>query len=198
MFKKLREINEKNKTVYFFFILFVILAFLVYKNIFLGTSSKQCVAPDFKVKSVDMYEYEMKITKDGETILLNGKRYGSKIYIEKIEKGITSQYFIDYSNIYMKDSNGVYNYYNGNYIVNGVDNKYLYIEYISSIADSANVKNDEDSNLCYINDVKSVNICINENNETVNVEFNNISIQYKFSNAGKVEDFDIDVNKVVE
>lgn len=198
MLKKLREFNEKNKTIYFFFILFVILAFLVYKNIFLGGIKKECVAPDFKVSAIEMYEYEMKITKNEETILLNGKRYGNKIYIEKIEKGVTNEYFIDYSNIYIKDISGIYNSYNGNDIVSGIDNKFLYIEYLSSIADSSKIENDKTSNVCYINEARAINICIDEVSETVKVELKDITIQYKFSNAGKVADFEFDVNKVVE
>ena len=137
----------------------------------------------------DKYQYNVKISKDNEIIILDIKKYGDKYFIDKTEKGIITSYYIYYTKIYVS-SGSAFVKYDGN-ILNGIDDKFLFLSYVDSMSlNSSNKVSDK----CIINDEENYKICI-INNNTLNVLYNDLNITYEVDALGEVKDFDVNIKE---
>lgn len=195
MFKKLRDFNEKNSTIFFFIALLVIISFLIvngFKSKNVKDDDKKCNVL-FNTKSTMNYFYDVKIDKNGEIVLLNIKNYGNKYLIRKTENGKETSYFTNYINKYILVDDE-YVLYNGNYIVSGIDDRFLFLGYINdlSLKSEATNKNGE---YCYINNDTS--LCA-VNNKTLVLKNEKFTITYDIDVDTIVNDFDVSIKLVEE
>ena len=70
-------------------------------------------------------------------------------------------------------------------IIPGLDNKYLFINYIDDLSYKSKVKDK-----CFVKD--DLNICV-VNDNTINVTSSNLVLNYEISDVGTVEDFDVKI-----
>lgn len=195
MFKKIKEFNESNKTIFFFVLCFFLITFFVI-SFFLNRSKKtECVTPDFKVSSSDIYKSEIRITKPDEVIILSLKRYGGKMLVTKTEKGMEYSYYIYYYNTYQLDTvDSTYKPFINGKIVDGIDNNLLSLDYLEEIC--ANVKStEEDGSICYDNTELGIKVCANKSDSTLKLTMGDKKIEYTFSSAGEVEDFSVNISE---
>lgn len=191
--KKNEEFNNKKIAIYFFLsmIVLIVLLFVNYisnkenkeKN---DTNKNTCVN---LIGDNDKYQYNVKISKDNEIIILDIKKYGDKYFIDKTEKGIITSYYIYYTKIYVS-SGSAFVKYDGN-ILNGIDDKFLFLSYVDSMSlNSSNKVSDK----CIINDEENYKICV-INNNTLNVLYNDLNITYEVDALGEVKDFDVNIKE---
>jgi hypothetical protein len=187
MFKKLKEFNEKNKTINFFIVMVILIGMLTVNYITNRNKKNECEMPTKIVDSQNIYEYEMKVYRGEEVIILNVTKYGQKILVEKNEKGLLSNYYIYYSGVYQRDNNQNYLSYAGNSIVENIDNKLFYMEYLDEISINTEPKI-TDSNVCYDITNKSMLLCLNDDTGKIELTGTNYKITYEFSSIGSGED----------
>lgn len=191
--KKNEEFNNKKIAIYFFLSMIVLIVLLFVNSISNkenkeknDTNKNTCVN---LIGDNDKYQYTVKISKDNEIIILDIKKYGDKYFIDKTEKGIITSYYIYYTKIYMS-SGSAFVKYDGN-ILNGIDDKFLFLSYVDSMSlNSSNKVNDK----CIINDEENYKICI-INNNTLNVLYNDLNITYEVDALGEVKDFDVNIKE---
>lgn len=92
--------------------------------------------------------------------------------------------------MYKKDENGIYQLYTGN-VVDGIDNKLLYVEYIDYIS-TLSKEDETDEKTCYFDNKYAIDICFDAS--VLEVDTEGVKLTYEFSKVGEIEDFDIDVN----
>lgn len=191
--KKNEEFNNKKIAIYFFLSMIVLIVLLFVNSISNkenkeknDTNKNTCVN---LIGDNDKYQYNVKISKDNEIIILDIKKYGDKYFIDKTEKGIITSYYIYYTKIYVS-SGSAFVKYDGN-ILNGIDDKFLFLSYVDSMSlNSSNKVNDK----CIINDEENYKICI-INNNTLNVLYNDLNITYEVDALGEVKDFDVNIKE---
>lgn len=194
MLKKLREFSEKNKTINFFIIMIILVGFLAFNFITKANKKNECELPTSVTEKAKIYEYEMKVTKGEEVVILNVRRYGQKILVDKTEKGIQSSYYIYYSGVYQKDNNQNYVSYAGNNIVENIDNKLFYLEYLDEISLKSEPKI-TDNTACYDITSKSMVLCLNEKTGKIELTGTGYKITYEFSKFGEGEDIDVNISE---
>jgi len=194
MLDKLREFNEKNKTVNFFILMIILVGFLIFNFVSKINKKDECELPTSVTENTNIYEYEMKITKSEEVIILNVRRYGQKILVDKTEKGLQSSYYIYYSGIYQKDNNQNYVSYAGNQIVENIDNKLFYMEYLDEISLKSEPKVTDDT-VCYDITEKSMVLCLNEKTDKIELSGMGYKMTYEFSKFGEGEDIDVNISE---
>lgn len=195
MLKKLRELNEQNKTIYFFGLMILLLLFLVFNIVSNREKENECTMPDAAVNSLYIYEYDIKITFEDQVVLLNVKRYGNKFLIEKTELGLLTSYYIYYSDVYKKNNEtDMYEIYSDKNFINGIDNKYIYIDYLSEIIKNID-PTIEDDLTCYTKESNSFELCIDSSSNKLILEDGNYNLEYEFSNIGDLEDFTVDISE---
>lgn len=191
--KKDEEFNNKKIAIYFFLSMIVLIVLLFVNSISNkenkeknDTNKNTCVN---LIGDNDKYQYNVKISKDNEIIILDIKKYGDKYFIDKTEKGIITSYYIYYTKIYVS-SGSAFVKYDGN-ILNGIDDKFLFLSYVDSMSlNSSNKVSDK----CIINDEENYKICI-INNNTLNVLYNDLNITYEVDALGEVKDFDVNIKE---
>lgn len=191
--KKNEEFNNKKIAIYFFLSMIVLIVLLFVNSISNkenkeknDTNKNTCVN---LIGDNDKYQYNVKISKDNEIIILDIKKYGDKYFIDKTEKGIITSYYIYYTKIYVS-SGSVFVKYDGN-ILNGIDDKFLFLSYVDSMSlNSSNKVSDK----CIINDEENYKICV-INNNTLNVLYNDLNITYEVDALGEVKDFDVNIKE---
>lgn len=194
MLDKLREFNEKNKTINFFILMIILVGFLVFNFISKNNKKDECELPTSVAENTNIYEYEMKVTKGDEVVILNVRRYGQKMLVDKTEKGIQSSYYIYYSGVYQRDNNQNYLSYAGNNIVENIDNKYFYMEYLDEISLKTEPKI-TDNTVCYDITSKSMLLCLNEKTDKIELTGTEYKITYEFSKFGEGEDIDVNISE---
>lgn len=194
MLKNIREFSEKNKTINFFILMLVLIGFLVFNYISNKDKKDECIMPTTITSNKTIYEYEMKIYKGEEIVILNVKRYGQKILVDKTEKGIQTSYYLYYSGVYQKDNNQNYVTYSGNSIVENVDNKLFYMEYLDEISLNTEPKITDDTT-CYDITNKSILLCLNAETGKVELTGKDYKVTYEFSSIGKGEDINVNVSE---
>lgn len=191
--KKNEEFSNKKIAIYFFLSMIVLIVLLFVNSISNkenkeknDTNKNTCVN---LIGDNDKYQYNVKISKDNEIIILDIKKYGDKYFIDKTEKGIITSYYIYYTKIYVS-SGSAFVKYDGN-ILNGIDDKFLFLSYVDSMSlNSSNKVSDK----CIINDEENYKICI-INNNTLNVLYNDLNITYEVDALGEVKDFDVNIKE---
>lgn len=191
--KKNEEFNNKKIAIYFFLSMIVLIVLLFVNSISNkenkeknDTNKNTCIN---LIGDNDKYQYNVKISKDNEIIILDIKKYGDKYFIDKTEKGIITSYYIYYTKIYVS-SGSAFVKYDGN-ILNGIDDKFLFLSYVDSMSlNSSNKVSDK----CIINDEENYKICV-INNNTLNVLYNDLNITYEVDALGEVKDFDVNIKE---
>ena len=191
--KKNEEFNNKKIAIYFFLSMIVLIVLLFVNSISNkenkeknDTNKNTCVN---LIGDNDKYQYNVKISKDNEIIILDIKKYGDKYFIDKTEKGIITSYYIYYTKIYVS-SGSAFVKYDGN-ILNGIDDKFLFLSYVDSMSlNSSNKVSDK----CIINNEENYKICV-INNNTLNVLYNDLNITYEVDALGEVKDFDVNIKE---
>lgn len=194
MFKKLREFNEQNKTINFFILMILLIGVLVFNFISNRNKKDECEMPTKVVGSSTIYDYNMKVYKGEEIVILSVKRYGQKILVEKTEKGILSNYYIYYTGVYQRDNNQNYVSYAGNSIVENIDNKMFYMEYLDEISSDSEEKITDDT-VCYDITKKSILLCLNQKTGKIELTGTDYKITYEFSSVGEGEDINVNVSE---
>ena len=98
-------------------------------------------------------------------------------------------YDVYYTKIYVS-SGSAFVKYDGN-ILNGIDDKFLFLSYVDSMSlNSSNKVSDK----CIINDEENYKICV-INNNTLNVLYNDLNITYEVDALGEVKDFDVNIKE---
>lgn len=189
MFKKINELDDKYSSKFFGISLIVILAFLFYFAISNRTITKECTIPNKLVNNTTNYSYEITYIKDNKIINLYVKRYNEKYLIEKVDDDIRSMYYIYYTDILEKASNGNYIKYRNDYILDEVDNKFLLLDYINAVSLDSSITNEEDLT-CYTNRKLNIHMCINID-ESISVKMNDYELIYKITGKGNVSDFNV-------
>ena len=198
MFKKIKDIGDNNSAIITIIAIVILVIFLFVNS--LGnrgnTSNKnECIAPTTVTDSKTSYEYNVKIIKNNETILLNIKKYKSKFLIEKTEKGMSYNYYLYYYDIYEKNSNNEYVLYNGDSFLDGIDNKLYFIDYLGELSSDGEI-NKTDNEVCYTVD-KAEKICIASDN-LITYDKDDIHIEYDVYKTENVNDFDINISNDVK
>ena len=196
MFSKIKDFNEKNTAIYFFISIIILIGFLFFNSFSNKEKKNTCVLPVDTVNKRESYNYDIKINKNNEVVLLSIKKYNNKYLIEKTEKGLVYNYYIHYFNIYIKDETGNYNFFKDTYFVDGVDNKLLFIDYINDLS-LVSKESVSDDKTCYTKTNESYNICIDSDNVLTYKE-NNITLTYRINNSSEVEDFEVNVNDIID
>jgi len=101
-----------------------------------------------------------------------------------------------YTDIYEKASNNEYIKFRKENIVDNLDNKYLFLDYINDISLKSSIKDDNELT-CYINRKLELSMCINLD-ESISVEGNAFELIYEINSVGEVEDFSVDINNEYE
>lgn len=189
MFKKINELDDKYSSKFFGISLIVILAFLFYFAISNRTITKECTIPNKLVNNTTNYSYEITYIKDSKIINLYVKRYNEKYLIEKVDDDIRSMYYIYYTDILEKASDGNYIKYRNDYILDEVDNKFLLLDYINAVSLDSSITNEEDLT-CYTNRKLNIHMCINID-ESISVKMNDYELIYKITGKGNVSEFNV-------
>jgi len=192
MFKKLNDFDKKYSTLFFCISLLIIIIFLAYFSVSNKDKQNICVVPNKLVNNYNNYSYDVKYTNNDKNIELSIKRYDKKYLIEKNEDGIKNTYYIYYTDILEKASNGEYIRFRKNNIIEDLDNKFLLLDYINDISLESSVT-EEDELTCYINRKKEISMCVNLD-DSITLKGNDYNITYEVKEAGTVKDFNVDVN----
>lgn len=189
--KKNKELNPVNLSISFGIVIFIILIFFIYFSS-VNRNNKVCKMPTEIVNKTNNYMYDIVYTKDNTVIDLSIKKYKSKYLIEKTENNIKTMYYIHHTDLLEKASNGKYIKYRKDNIIDGLDNKYLILDYIDEISLESKVTS-ENELTCYYNRKLELSICINLD-ETITLKTNNYQLNYKVREIGNVDNFYIDIN----
>lgn len=192
MVSKIREFNKTYSTLFFCISLLIIIIFLAYFSVSNRNTSKICTIPNKLVNNYTNYSYDITYIKDDKKIDLYVKRFESKYLIEKVEDGLKSTYYIYYTDIFEKASNGEYIRFRKDNIVDGLDNKMLLLDYVNDISLESSVRT-ENELTCYYNRKMELLMCINLD-DSISIEANDYKIEYKIKEVAGVRDFKIDVN----
>lgn len=189
MFKRINEFDKKYSSMFFAISLIIIIIFLFYFSISNRTTTKECTIPNKLVNNTTNYTYEITYIKDNKIINLYVKRYNEKYLIEKVDDNIRSMYYIYYTDILEKASDGNYIKHRNDYILDEVDNKFLLLDYINAVSLDSSITNEEDLT-CYTNRKLNIHMCINID-ESISVKTNNFELIYKITGKGNVSDFNV-------
>ena len=192
MIKKYREFDKKYSTLFFCISLLIIIIFLAYFSTLNKSNEEMCTIPNNVVNNYNNYSYEVKYTKDEKNIDLFVKRYDKKYLIEKEEDGVKNMYYIYYTDILEKASNGKYIRFRNNNIIDNLDNKLLLLEYVNDVSLESSITEKQDLT-CYINRKKEISMCINLD-ESITLKGKDYSITYTVKEVGTVKDFNVDVD----
>lgn len=192
MFKFFKEFDKKYSTLFFCLSLLVIIVFLAYASVLNKEKNDICTTPNTLVNNYINYLYDVTYSSGEKVINLSIKRYDKKYLIEKNENGLKSSYYIYYTDILEKASNDEYIKFRGGNIIEGLDNKFLILEYINDISLESSVKN-ENELTCYINRKLELSMCINLD-DTITLKGNNFEIIYNIKETGTVKDFNVKTN----
>lgn len=196
MFKKINEFDDKYSNKFFALSLIVILVFLFYFAISNRTITKECTLPNKLVNETTNYSYEITYIKDNKIINLYVKRYNEKYLIEKVDDNIRSIYYIYYTDILEKASDGKYIKYRSDNILADVDNKFLILDYLNSVSLDSNISNEEDLT-CYTNRKLNIHMCINID-DSIGVKMNDYELIYKITGKGNVSDFNVSYDNYIQ
>lgn len=193
MFKKKEESSISTFSSIFFLIsLVIIIAFLAYFSIINNKSVKECTIPNKIIDNFSNYSYNISVKSENVKVDLYVKRYNKKYLIEKTENGEKTLYFIHYSNVYEKASNGKYIKHRKESIIDGIDNNLLILDYINDISLNSSVKTEEELT-CYNNRKLDMTICINLDG-SINLKKSNYTINYDVKDIGEIKDFNVDID----
>lgn len=196
MLKKINEFDDKYSNKFFALSLIVILVFLFYFAISNRTITKECTLPNKLVNETTNYSYEITYIKDNKIINLYVKRYNEKYLIEKVDDNIRSIYYIYYTDILEKASDGKYIKYRSDNILADVDNKFLILDYLNSVSLDSNISNEEDLT-CYTNRKLNIHMCINID-DSIGVKMNDYELIYKITGKGNVSDFNVSYDNYIQ
>ena len=171
--------NYSKALVAFVFVVLIIILLANNNNSNTKTIETTSCEPSILIKNHINYKYEISIEFNNEKSKVLVTKYDNKYLITKDD----NKYYLYYSDFY-KEENGMYVKFN-DMIIPGLNNKYLFINYIDDISYKSKVVDD-----CFVKD--DLNICI-VNDYTINVTSSNISLVYEISDVGTVDDFDINV-----
>ena len=194
MFKKLNDFDTKYSNLFFGISLLIILVVLVYISATNNKSVKTCEMPANSVKDYSSYSYSIKYTKEGNNIDLFIKKYGSKYLIEKNENDNKNTYYFHYTDLLEKASDGSFIKYRKNQIVNGLDNKYLILDYINEISLDSKVNNETELT-CYVNRQLSIKMCVNLD-DTIELKGDNYTLLYEIKDVGNISDFNVKIGNI--
>lgn len=192
MLKWFKEFDKRYSTLFFCFALLIIIVFLFYSNTINKNDENTCTIPNSIVNNYTNYAYDIVITKNDAVSELYVKRYDTKYLVEKNENGVKSAYYIYHTDLLERASNGEYIRYRKDNIVDGIDNKFLILDYINEISLKSTVSTDNELT-CYNNRKIELSMCINLDN-SITLEVDDYTIVYKVKEVGSIDDFDVDAN----
>ncbi len=192
MIERIKKFNVKASNIFFIISLFIIMLFLGYYAVTNRNRVKSCVTPEKLVNGYTSYSYNIKYTNEVDTIQIYAKRYDSK-YLFEINKGDEKElYFFQYTDLLRKNSDDIYVRYTNGYIIDGLDNKLLLLDYINDLSFDSKTTIKDGRN-CYINVKNNIDMCINLDN-TIEVSNNNFKLLYTINKFDDIEDFDVRKN----
>ena len=191
MIKKLREFDKNYSSVFFCIALLIIIIFLAYISTFNKSKNTVCEIPNDILSSYQNYSYDIEYVKDNRVIDIHIKKYGYKYLIEKTENSIRSTYYIYYTDVYEMNDSGKYVKYRSDNIVNGLDNKFLFIDYINEVSLSSAV-NVDDNKTCYNNRKLGIYMCLNSDG-TILLKSNDSNVSYSIKEKGTITDFNVEI-----
>ena len=192
MFKKLKEFDAKYSTVFFCISLLIIIVFLAYFSVSYRDKENSCVIPNDIVNNYTNYSYKITYSKDDNNLIFYVKRYDSKYLIElHIDEEIRT-YYMYYTDIYEKASNGEYIRFRNDYIVEDFDNKLLFLDYINDISLKSNITTDDELT-CYINRKSEISMCINLD-DSITLKAKDYTLLYEIDGKGNVNEFNVNIN----
>ena len=192
MFKKLKNFDTKYSSLFFCISLLVLVIFFAYSSVNNRNKTNECVIPNKLVNNYTNYSYDVTYTKEDKEIALYIKRYDSKYLIEKLEDGVKSSYFLHYTDVLEKNTSGDYVRFRDYNIIDGLDNKYLLLDYINDISLESKITTDKELT-CYINRKLELSMCINLD-DSITLKGNDYILLYEIKEKGNVSDFDVNVN----
>jgi len=193
MIKKLRDFDKNYSNLFFFFSLLIIILFLVFISTSNRTKQKECTIPNSLVNNYNNYSYSIKFTDENRNIELFIKRYQSKYLIEKNENGTKSTYYLQYTDLLEKSSDGKYIKYRGDKIIDGLDNKFLILDYINDISLQSTINKGSELT-CYNNRKMELSMCLNLD-DSIELKKDNYTIIYTIDKVSGVEDFNVDIKE---
>lgn len=192
MLKMFKDFDKNYSTLFFCIALLIIIVCLVYSNVMNVNKEKTCVVPNTIVNNYTNYAYDIVIEKNDVITKLYVKRYNTKYLIEKNENDIKSTYYINHTDLLEKASNGKYIKFRKDNIVDGLDNKFLILDYINelSLKSSVSTKNGV---TCYNNRNLELSMCINLD-DSITLEMNDYKITYTIKESSMISDFDVEID----
>ena len=194
MFKKLKEFDSRYYNLFFCIALLIIIIILVYISTSTRQNMKTCTTPNDIIKDYTSYSYNIRFTDQERKIDLFIKRYNSKYLIEKNENGSKTMYYLHYTDLLEKSSDGTYIKYRKNEIIDGIDNKYLILDYINEVSLDSNINNESDLT-CYINRKLEIKMCVNLD-DSIELKGDNYSLTYKINEVGNISDFNVEISHI--
>lgn len=191
MFKKVKEFEKQYSTLFFCISLLVIIVFLAYFSVLNKDKEKECVIPNKLVNNYSNYEYNVSYEKDDKKAKLFIKRYDKKYLIEKEEDGANESYYVYYTDVLKKDDSGEYKVYNKS-IIDGLNNKLLFIDYINDVSLQSNITTDNELT-CYVNRKLDMSMCVNLD-KSITLKGEDYRIIYEIESSGEVADFNVNAN----
>lgn len=178
MLKKFDMFNQDYSKVAIALIFIILIVILVFNN---RNNKNQvtCPEPSKVIKDHINYKYDINIDFNNEKSKVSVVKYDNKYLITYDE----TKYYMYYSDFY-KEEQGMYVKFN-DMIIPGLDNKYLFINYIDDLSYKSKVKDK-----CFVKD--DLSICV-VNDNTINVTSSNLVLNYEISDVGTVEDFDVKI-----
>lgn len=192
MLKMFKDFDKNYSTLFFCIALFIIVVCLVYSSVMNRNKENMCTVPNSIVNNYNNYAYDIAIERDGVVSKLSVKRYNTKYLIEKNENDIRSTYYINHTDLLEKASNGKYIKYRKDNIVDGIDNKFLILDYINEISLKSSISTKNELT-CYNNRSLGLTICINLD-DSITLEMNDYKITYSIKDIGMISDFDVDID----
>ena len=192
MLKVFKDFDKNYSALFFCIALLIIVVCLVYSNVMNGNKEKNCVVPSTIVNNYNNYAYNIVIEKNDVITKLYVKKYNTKYLIEKNENDIKSTYYINYTDLLEKASNGKYIKFRKDYIVDGLDNKFLIFDYINELSLKSSVST-KDEITCYNNRNLGLSMCINLD-DSVTLKMKEYKITYTLKENGMINDFDVDID----
>ena len=191
MFKKVNEFEKQYSTLFFCISLLVIIVFLAYFSVLNKDKEKECVIPNKLVNNYSNYEYNVSYEKDDKKAKLFIKRYDKKYLIEKEEDAANESYYVYYTDVLKKDDSGEYKVHNKS-IIDGLNNKLLFIDYINDISLQSNITTDNELT-CYVNRKLDMSMCVNLD-KSITLKGEDYRIIYEIESSGEVADFNVNAN----
>ena len=188
MIDKIRDFDTKYSNTVFLIALFIIISFLVYIAINNRTKDKTCKMPSDIANTLN-YSYKVKYTKEDKSIDLYINRYDSKYLIEKNEDDNKNTYYLNYTDFLEKKSSGVFGRMTNYYIIDGIDNKLLILDYLNDLSLDSTIKILNERN-CYINIKNNLTMCINLDN-SIELEKDDYKLLYTIIDKNNVNDFNV-------